>query len=454
MELNAGPLRRVDPSRCIAYLTTCYPEVSHTFIRREIEAMEKRGVLVRRLAIRAPRESPIHPADFEERRRTFVCLEQSPACFLVSAMLAVLTRPMLLLQAAWQSLRIGIRSERGVLRHLAYLVEATVLLREVRRCGAAHLHVHFGTNAATVAMLMRMLGGPPFSFTAHGPDEFDAPRSFAISEKVAAATFVVAISSFCRAQLQRWSRHEDRHKIRTIRCGIPSVFFESGRPAPDLPLLLTIGRLSAQKGHATLLEAVRRLVDRGVAVRLVIAGDGELRESLETEASRLGVANSIRFVGAISERQVREQLDGCRALVMASSAEGLPMVLMEAMAMQRVVVATAVSGIPELVRPGRNGWLVPAGDEDALANAMQAVLEAPIESVREMGRAAREDAREKHAIEATVDGILGVLGWGAAAEVRSAFASASAAEGVATEAQATLGWELHEVGPPEVSRQA
>jgi glycosyltransferase involved in cell wall biosynthesis len=396
---GAAPIR-------IAYLTTSYPEVSHTFIRREIAAMERRGAIVLRFSIRTPPEPSIHPADVAERHRTFVCLEQPRASIVAAALRTAVARPIRLLRSGWRALRAGIRSDRGVLRHLAYLVEAAVLLREVERAGVDHVHVHFGTNATMVALLMRSLGGPPFSFTVHGPDEFDAPIALAIGEKVAAASFVVAITSFCRAQLQRWSRPEDLGKIHVVRCGVTAEFLDGALPVPDVPILLTIGRLSPQKGHLTLLHAMRRLVDRGVEARLVIAGDGELRGLLKAETARLGLSTHVRFAGAVSESEVRWQLVRCRALVMASSAEGLPAVIMEAMAMKRVAISTMVGGIPELVRPGRNGWLVPSGDEDALAAAMQAAIETPISVLREMGESAQADVRSRHAIEGTADALL------------------------------------------------
>jgi glycosyltransferase involved in cell wall biosynthesis len=251
-------------------------------------------------------------------------------------------------------------------------------------------------------MLIRELGGPPFSFTVHGPDEFDAPIALAIPEKVARALFVVAITNFCKAQLQRWSFVDDWRKIEVVRSGVPEEFFKSATPTPDAPELLTIGRLGAQKGHMTLLAAIRRVVDQRIDVRLVVAGDGELRKTLEAEVDRLNLAGVVELIGAVSERQVRDRLASCRVLVMASYAEGLPGVIMEAMAMQRAVVATAVNGIPELVFPGRNGWLAPAGDPRGLSDAIVEALRMPIDQLRTMGRAAQEDARSRHHLDTTI----------------------------------------------------
>lgn len=393
----------------IAYLTTAYPKLSHAFIRREILGVERSGLHVTRLSIRPSDEEPANLEDESELKKTFACLKESPVRILGANIRLAVRHPCKYMVAAWKSIRCGMLSDRGLVRHLAYLAEAAVLLGVLRKERCQHVHVHFGTNATFVAMLIRELGGPTFSFTVHGPAEFDAPVALAIPETVKRALFVVAITSFCRAQLQRWSDVSDWHRIKVLRSGVPEEFFSSATPTPDVPELLTIGRLSAQKGHITLLDAIRRVVDREVAVRLVVAGDGELRNTLVAEVDRLNLAGVVEFIGAVSERQVRERIASSRGLVMASYAEGLPGVIMEAMAMQRAVVATAVNGIPELVFPGRNGWLAPAGDPAALSDAIVEMLRLPIDELRTMGRAAQEDARNRHHLNTTIEGMTSLF---------------------------------------------
>jgi colanic acid/amylovoran biosynthesis glycosyltransferase len=295
------------------------------------------------------------------------------------------------------------RSERGFLRHLAYLLEAAILLKVVLRQRIQHLHVHFGTNAAAVARLMRCLGGPPYSFTVHGPDEFDAPRSFALADKIADAAFVVAISDFCSAQLRRWADPTQWNKIHVVRCTVGEDFFIPIAPSTNSSSLLCVGRLSPQKGQFVLLDAVKRLVDDGIGVRLVLAGDGELRALLEAKIQELNLEQHVQITGWIDENTVREQLVAARVLVQPSFAEGLPVVIMESLAMGRPVISTMIAGIPELVQHGVNGWLVPAGNLDQLVFAMQTALSASPDELGRMGCAGQRAVRERHFTSTEVD---------------------------------------------------
>src|SRR5262245_38892039 len=349
----------------LAYLTTEYPKVSHTFIRREIQELERRGHGVLRLAIRSSGGAIADSADADESARTIHCLAQPKWRILIAATGVTLTRPLKWIRATRMAMAMSRASDRGLLRHLAYLMEAAWLLRVLEREGIEHVHVHFGTNAAAVARLIRCLGGPTFSFTVHGPDEFDSPRGFSLAEKVIDSEFVVAISDYCAAQLRRWVPSEHWHKINVVRCTVGDEFFQPVRPiGPSAKTLLSIGRLSAQKGQLLLIEAMRRLLDEGIDARLILAGDGEMREEIEDRIAELGLNESVAVTGWIDEAEVRRLLSEARALVQPSFAEGLPVVMMEALAMARPVIGTMIAGIPELVLDGVNGWLVPAGNVD------------------------------------------------------------------------------------------
>jgi glycosyltransferase involved in cell wall biosynthesis len=387
----------------LAYLTTEYPKVSHTFIRREIRQLERTGDEVVRLAIRDSAGAIADPVDAEENERTFHCLACSPLRLLWDATVVKLRHPLRWMRAALMLWRMSRRSDRGVLRHIAYLIEAACLLRYVKRQGVEHLHVHFGTNAAAVARVMRVLGGPTYSFTVHGPDEFDAPIGFSLRGKIADAAFVVAITDYCAAQLRRWARLEDWDKISIVHCTVADEFFDEARPIDeDSRSLVCVGRLSAQKGHLVLLDAVRALRDDGVDLQLVLAGDGELRDVIEQRIDELDLAGRVTITGWISEAEVRRHLLAARALVLPSFAEGLPVVIMEALALGRPVVATRITGIPELVRDGENGRLVTASNVRELTEALRWIMEAPVEQLDEMGRAGRQLARERHSVEGEV----------------------------------------------------
>ncbi len=380
----------------LAYLTTQYPSVSHTFIRREIRGLEALGYSVERLAIR-PGGAAVDPADIEEEKKTFHCLTQPKAGLLLSAKLTLAMRPVAALKALRMAFTMSRKSDRGLLRHVAYWIEAAVLLRRVRQAGIEHMHVHFGTNAAAVARLMRCLGGPTYSMTIHGPDELDAPIGLSLGAKMTDAAFTVAITDYCAAQLRRWIPLKEWDKIRIVHCTVGEEWFEAAAPVPeDANTLVCVGRLSAQKGQLLLLEAFAKALEGGAKGRLVLVGDGEMRPEVERRIDALGLGDHVVLAGWEPEARVREHLLASRGLVLGSFAEGLPVVLMEAMALQRPVIATAITGIPELVQQGENGWLVIAGNVDQLAEAVHEALTAPVENLNALGRSAAEAVRNNH----------------------------------------------------------
>jgi glycosyltransferase involved in cell wall biosynthesis len=381
----------------VAYLVNQYPHVSHSFIRREVAALEAQGVSVERFSVRPAPADLVDPADRAERGRTEVLLAAGAGGLLAATLAAALTRPLRWARALARAVHLGRRSGRGVLRHLAYLAEACLLLRRLRACGAGHLHAHFGTNPAAVALLTRTLGGPPYSFTVHGPEEFDRPEALALGEKIEEAAFVVAISDFGRSQLFRWCSHGHWPRIHVVRCGVDAAFLGDGpQPVPDNNRLVCVGRLSEQKGQLLLLEALGRLAAEGTSFEMTLAGDGPMRSDLEGEISRLGLGGRVRITGWLSGAEVRQEILAARALVLPSFAEGLPVVLMEALALGRPVLTTYVAGIPELVAHGVNGWLIPAGSVAALAEALRQVLAAPTGELTRMGEAGAKRVAALH----------------------------------------------------------
>lgn len=377
-------------------MVNVYPGTSHTFIRREIRALEALGEEVERFSVRPPGEL-VTPEDREEAARTTVILRAGALRLLAASAAAALTTPRRFVRALVRAARLGWRSDRGLPRHMIYLAEACALARWLRRSGAAHLHAHFGTNPAAVALLCHDLGGPPFSFTAHGPDEFDRPEFLGLTEKIREAAFVVGVSSFGRSQLWRWAEYPDWPKIRVVHCGLGEDLLRGEpTPVPDRPRLLCIGRLSEQKGHLLLLEAAAALARGGRDFELVLAGDGPLRPTIERTIHTHRLERHVRVGGWMAAEEVRTELLACRALVQPSFAEGLPVVLMEALALGRPVITTYIAGIPELVEAGRSGWLVPAGAVEELADAMRQALDATPARLGEMGRLGRARVRERH----------------------------------------------------------
>jgi colanic acid/amylovoran biosynthesis glycosyltransferase len=372
----------------VAYLVNQYPHVSHSFIRREIAALEALGLDVERFSVRPSPADLVDPADVAERQRTQILLAAGAFGLLGALLQTALTRPLRWLRALRTTCRLGRRSERGVLRHLIYLAEACVLRRRLQQSGAGHLHAHFGTNSAAVALLTRLLGGPPYSFTVHGPEEFDRPDNLSLAEKIAHSAFVVGVSSFGRSQLYRWCSYSHWPRINTVRCGVDAAFLGDGpQPVPDTNRLVCVGRLSEQKGQLLLLEALGQLAAQGVAFEMVLAGDGPMRGVIEEQIKRLKLEGRVRITGWLSNEAVRQEILAARALVLPSFAEGLPVVLMEALALGRPVVTTYIAGIPELVENGANGWLIPAGSVEALVEALRQVLQASVERLTQMGKA-------------------------------------------------------------------
>lgn len=384
----------------VAYFVNQYPKVSHAFIRREILALELQGVEVLRIAFRGWSDELVDVTDLTERTRTRYVLQGGVIPILQAMFLAALSCPVLFLRALALALRMARRSEKGWPYHIIYLAEACHILPWVKAYGAQHIHAHFGTNSAEVAMLVSALGGPPYSFTVHGPEEFDKPMAIGLAEKIRHSKFVVAISSYGRSQLYRWCSQDLWHKIKLVRCGLESAFHQGfDVSVPDTRRFVCVGRLCEQKGQLLLVEAAARLQEKGVDFSLVLAGDGEMRSHIEAAIQEHQLQDKVRITGWISSEQVRVEILAARALVLPSFAEGLPVVLMEAMALRRPVISTYVAGIPELVLHGENGWLCPAGCIDSLVEAMIQCIEAPAQLITGMGWLGYERVKKYHSID-------------------------------------------------------
>ncbi len=380
----------------VAYLTTAYPSVSHTFIRRELVELERQVGDVARFSIRGSPYEIVDPDDQREDAKTFHVLSQ-PVARWVRAAVDGLRRPGQTVAGLRKAVALGRKSYRGLPRHAMYFAEALVLREEMRRRGVEHVHVHFGTNSTAVANIVRAMGGPSYSFTVHGPDELDAPEGHKLGPKIEDSAFVVAITDFCAGQLRRWVGHDHWDKIRVVHCTVGDEFFDQARPIdPNSRQLVTVGRLSAQKGQILLVEAFADAVDQGLDAQLVLAGDGDMREKIEALARDRGIADRLRITGWITGEQVREEILASRAMVLPSFAEGLPMVIMEAFALRRPVLTTYIAGIPELVRDGDNGFLIPSGSPARITEALHRVMNTPVETLDQMGACGQEAVREQH----------------------------------------------------------
>lgn len=380
-----------------AYIVNQYPQPSQSFIRREIRALEDLGFDVERFTVRRWNGNLVDAGDQQEQSRTTAVLEQSPWFAARSVVGTLAASPRRFFAALAQAWRWGRRSDRGRLLNLVYFVEACILLQLLKQRGIRHLHAHFGTNSASVAALCRALGGPPFSFTVHGPEEFDKPEFLHLGDKIQTAAFVVAISQFGRSQLYRQCEYDQWHKVQVVRCGVDAAFHDV--PAslpPERRALVCVARLHEQKGLPILIDAAARLVDRGRKFQVTVIGDGPLRPALEQRIADLGLQDTVVLAGWKSGEEVKAALLASRGLVLPSFAEGLPVVIMESLALHRPVISTYVAGIPELVEDRICGRLVAAGAVEPLAEAMDELLQASTDQLAEWGAEGARRTAERH----------------------------------------------------------
>ncbi len=398
------------PQPVIAYLTSQYARASDTFIRAEVAELRRLGFTVHTFSVRTPPGAEqFSPAIQAERATTEDLLSAGAVGLAVSTGVAM-TRPGRFARAARLAAGVGSPGVKGRLWPVAYLAEAAHLARRLRAKGVAHLHNHIGQNSAAVALLAAELAGVPYSLTIHGPSEFDQPRELALGAKVGRSAFTVAISEYGRSQLMRWVRPGDWGKIHVVHCGLDAAFLAAAvTPVPDVPAVVSVGRLVAEKGQLLLVEAVARLARDGVPVELVLVGDGPMRAAIESAVARLGVGGRVRLAGWQTPPQIRDALAASRGLVMSSFAEGLPVALMESLALSRPVVSTAIAGVPELVRDGRSGFLVPAGSVDGLADGLRQLLQTPADRLTEMAAVGRRQVLDQHDAAAEAGKLAGLI---------------------------------------------
>ncbi|MGX9355706.1 glycosyltransferase [Roseobacteraceae bacterium S113] len=373
----------------IAYLTGEYPRATDTFIQREVAALRALGLEVHTCSVR--RTGPEHivgPEQAAEQAQTFHLLEsaKSPAR-LGAALLYALRRPARFARTIVLAWRTAPPGARALLWQVFYLIEALILAHEMHQRGLTHLHNHIAKASCTVAMLASALSGVPYSFTLHGPDIFYEPLHWRLDEKIARAAFVACISDFCRSQAMVFADQAQWPKLHIVHCGIEPARYADA-PPPSGGRLLFVGRLAAVKGVAVLFDALARLGDTRPALELTLIGDGPERAALERHAKALGLADRVTFLGYRSQAEVAQALAAHDVFVLPSFAEGVPVVLMEAMAAGRPVITTRIAGVPELVEDGASGLLVPPGNAPALARAIAALTSGADQAqMGEVGRA-------------------------------------------------------------------
>jgi colanic acid/amylovoran biosynthesis glycosyltransferase len=387
----------------VAYLMNMYPMASTTFIHREIRALEELGVAVERFALRTWSEELVDPRDQQELERTSYLLSGGELGLFGRVLKEAATNPRGLLRATRAALRVWRTAGTDFVKHVAYLLEAVSLRQRMAAMGLRHVHVHFGTNATTVAMLARVMGGATYSFTAHGPDEFVEPYRTSYDRKIHGAAFVAAISNYCRVQLARIGGMDHWQKIRIVPCALDLREFQpSSAPADDGQRLVCIGRLCPQKAQTLFPDAVEPLSNEFPELKIVLIGDGESREEIERKIAATGLGKHFELLGWRSNEEVRGSLQGARAMLLPSFAEGLPVSIMEAFALGKPVISTYIAGIPELV-DASCGWLIAAGDVPALTAALRDCLSKDHAALSTMGGVGRTRIEAQHDIRRSAE---------------------------------------------------
>jgi colanic acid/amylovoran biosynthesis glycosyltransferase len=375
----AEPLQAGGPTRSIAYLSSRYPTLSMTFVLNEVLVLRALGFRIETASINPPDRPPekLTPTEREEATRTY-CVKRHGLLGAAAAHAKTLLgnfpgyfRGVLL------AFRLAGLDLSRLLLSLAYFTEGLMVGQWMRRNRQTDLHVHLASQAASVGLFTQRVFRVGYSFTVHGPDEFYDARGQYLTRKIAAADFIVCISSYTRSQLMNLSPHKHWGKMIIARLGVDGMLF-SPLPRPSTREafeILCVGRLTPAKGQHMLIDAIDRLTQLGRRVRLHLVGNGPNYDSLRAHADRLAHSESVVFEGAVNQDRIRSIYAIADVFCLPSFAEGLPVVLMEAMSMQIPCVSTTIAGIPELIRDGIDGLLVPASDLDALVGAIATLMD-------------------------------------------------------------------------------
>jgi colanic acid/amylovoran biosynthesis glycosyltransferase len=400
----------------IAYLLSRYPAISHTFFLKEVLGLRERGLEIETASINLP-DRPVGvlpPVEAAEARQTFYV---KPGGFL-SAGLQVLAcawmNPAVTVRGALAAWRLGGWDLKSRAFAFFYLAEALLIGRWMRRRSLDHLHVHFGGAVATVGMLTAEAWQIPWSLTLHGPDEFFDQEAFYLRQKVQSAGFVVCISDFCKSQVLRIAPGLEESRLEVVRLGVDCVALQ---PAPALSdtaaapqssslHLVCTGRMVAAKGHRVLLQALASLAALGVEFSCALIGDGPERSSLESLSARLAIGDRVRFLGAMAHTETLAEVARADVFVLASFAEGLPVALMEAMALGVPCVSTTIAAIPELICDGVNGSLVSPANPETLCNVLSKLAQDG-ELRRQLGRRARATVEADYNLASNLDRLAG-----------------------------------------------
>jgi colanic acid/amylovoran biosynthesis glycosyltransferase len=396
----------------VAYLTSQYPATSHTFISREVAALRQFGMQIDTFSIRAPTTAEMDDEQLRaEAHNSFTVLKQPATSFLAAHLSTLVTQPARYFRTLGMALSHRPPGLRGFGLSLAHFAEAILLASELKRRRITRLHNHFANSAATVGLLATSFLGMPWSFTMHGISETDYPAGLLLGRKIEAAELVVCVSYFGRAQAMRLVPPEHWSKLHIVRCGLNLDDLPAHAEKSPGMRIINVGRLSPEKGQAGLLEAFATLASSYPGLELTLVGDGPESDQLRATAEKLGVSDRVSFAGRLGEQASLEEIAKADILVVASFIEGLPIVLMEAMAIGTAVVASRVAGIPELIDDGKSGLLFTPSDWGDLTDHIRRLLDDRTLR-RKLTKQAREKIAEEFDIRRSARQLQQLLGWG------------------------------------------
>lgn len=370
------------PPWTVAYVMTHYPRVALTFIAGEIDEIERQGGTVLPIVMNEPAAVDLVAPGADTRVRRSFYLKSSPVRLAAATAGAFVKHPRAMSKLAALALASAQWDVSIMVRRLVHLCYGAAAAQHCGRNATSHLHAHFGQAPASIAWFaceIMNFGGArraSWSFTIHGFQDFVDEKVSRLDLKALSASFVVCVSDFTRSQLRRVADPHSWSRFSVIRCGIDldALPLRAAHPLRAVPLLLAVGRLSPEKGHLTLLNSMRILRDSGTVVRLEVVGAGPFEEAIRRHAGELGLEDRVTFTGELLPEAVLDRLVEADIFCMASYSEGLPVSIMEAMAVGVPVVSTHVSGIPELAIDGVTALTVPAGNDDALAAAVERMI--------------------------------------------------------------------------------
>lgn len=355
----------------LAYFTNTYPRATDTFIRREVLGLRQRGLDVVTYSVR--KTGSDHDVDDEvisEKKNTHYLLPFNVIELLVLIFKTFVVDPGRFLKTSLLALKTSRPGIKGHFLQLVYFLEAVLLAQRVSEDRVEHLHNHLGDNSGTVTLLAARLANVPYSISIHGPHIFFDGLHWALDKKTEHAKFISCIGHFCTSQMMLYSDKDYWNKFKIIRCGVNLQQFDYRAPSRKAKKLAYVGRISAEKGLPILFDSIAQLHKQNYDIELTLLGDGEDRKFLEDLAKERGIANVVKFAGFVDQTTIVETLRASDIFVLPSFAEGIPVSLMEAMAIGIPVIATHVGGVTELVIDQQTGQMVSPSDAEGLANAI------------------------------------------------------------------------------------